>query len=267
MALREPLGDLYEELGVARGASRDEITAAYRARAKELHPDARPDDATAAERFARVGAAYRVLVGSRGTGAVRRVACTASGTAAVAPRPAPVAGSPGAPAAPPPVPSKPFRLSRRGARWAAWGGVALVVLGLVVGAFVFSLQRHDADLRANGVAAVATVIPVDGERVLEFETRDGRVVRATESVKTGEEAPALGSRVPIHYDRSDPTSIVTDDSHTGRNVTLWIVAVKLTLGGGVLMWFGLRRLRRVGDPLSGSSSAGSAAPTGSRTPP
>ena len=52
MALREPLGDLYEELGVARDASRDEITAAYRARAKELHPDARPDDATAAERFA-----------------------------------------------------------------------------------------------------------------------------------------------------------------------------------------------------------------------
>ena len=31
---------------------------------------------------------------------------------------------------------------------------------------------------------------------------------------------------PIHYDRTDPTSIVTDDSHTGRNVTLWIVAVK-----------------------------------------
>ena len=60
--------------------------------------------------------------------------------------------------------SKPFRLSRRGARWAASGGAALVVLGLVVGAFVFSLQRHDADLRANGVAAVATVIPVDGER-------------------------------------------------------------------------------------------------------
>ncbi len=97
---------------------------------------------------------------------------------------------------------------------------------------------------ANGVAAVATVIPVDGERVLEFETRSGRVVRATESVKSGEEAPPLGSRVPIHYDRSDPTSIVTDDSHTGRNVTLWIVAVKLTIGGAILAGFGVRRLRR-----------------------
>jgi hypothetical protein len=50
--------------------------------------------------------------------------------------------------------------------------------------------------------------------------------------------------VRIHYDADDPTAIVTDESHTGRDVTLWIVAVKLVLGGGVLTWFGLRRLRR-----------------------
>ena len=82
------------------------------------------------------------------------------------------------------------------------------------------------------------------ERVLEFETRNGRVVRATESVKTGEEEPGIGSRVPIHYDRADPTNVVTDEDHTGRDVTLWIVAVKLTIGGAVLVGFGLRRLRR-----------------------
>src|SRR5207253_1007232 len=51
---------------------------------------------------------------------------------------------------------KPSRLSRRGARWAAWGGAVLVVLGVVVGAFVLSLQRHDADLEAHGVAATAS---------------------------------------------------------------------------------------------------------------
>ncbi len=67
---------------------------------------------------------------------------------------------------------------------------------------------------------------MNGERRLEFETASGRVVRATESVKTGEEQPPVGSQVRIHYDRNDPTSIVTDESHTGRNVTLWIVAVK-----------------------------------------
>ena len=222
---------------MARDASRDEIAAAYRARAKELHPDARPDDGTAADRFARVGTAYRVLSDpaerARYDATLDRTPpppCRAPSTA------------PG-PARPAPAP-KPFRLSRRGARWAAGGGAALIVLGIVVGAFVFSLQRHDADLRANGVAAVATVVPVNGERRLEFETASGRVVRATESVKTGEEQPPLGSHVPIHYDRHDPTSIVTDESHTGRNVTLWIVAVKFVLGGSVLIWFGTRRLRR-----------------------
>ena len=236
MAIRQPLGDLYEELGVPRDASRGEIAAAYRARAKELHPDTRPADTEAAQRFARVGAAYRVL-----SDPAERARYDAS--LVVAP---PAFATTSTPAAPTPPP-KPRRLGRKGARWCVWGGSALVVLGLVVGAFVFSLQRHDADLRAHGVATTAVVIPVNGngDRRLEFETRDGTVIRATESVKTGEEAPAIGSRVRIHYDPHDPTSIVTDESHTGRDVTLWIVAVKFTLGGAVLVWFGSRALRRL----------------------
>jgi hypothetical protein len=114
-----------------------------------------------------------------------------------------------------------------------------------VGAFVFSLERHDADLRAHGIATTAVVVPGNGERRLEFETADGTVVRTKESVKTGEEAPAIGSRVRIHYDPHDPSNIVTDESHTGRDITLWIVAVKFVLGGAVLMWFGIRALRRM----------------------
>jgi DnaJ domain/Protein of unknown function (DUF3592) len=229
VAIRHPLDDLYQELGVARDATRDEIAAAYRARAKEVHPDTQPMDAGAADRFARVGAAYRVLSDPR-----ERARYDAS----LLLSPSLERGRPAASA------SRPHRLSRRGARWCAWGGAALIVLGFVVGAFVFSLQRHDADLRANGVTTTAVVVPVNGERQLEFETRDGTVVRAQESVKSGEEAPRLGTRVRIHYDPDDPTTVVTDESHTGRNVTLWIVAVKLVLGGGVLVWFGLRRLRR-----------------------
>lgn len=225
MAVQQPLGNLYEVLGVTRGATPDELTAAYRARAKELHPDARPGDVTAAERFARVGAAYRVL--SDPAERARYDTSSAPAATAVAPRPRPK-----------------FRLTRRTARWAAGGGALLIVLGIVIGGFVFSLQRHDAHLRANGVAVVATVVSVNGERRLEFPTADGRVIRATESVKSGEEQPALGSQVPIHYDRNDPTSIVTDASHAGRNITLWIVAVKLTVGGAVLLWFGVRRLWR-----------------------
>jgi hypothetical protein len=239
VALRQPLRDLYEELGVAPDATREEIAAAYRARAKALHPDTRPIDADAAERFARVGVAYQVL-----SNPARRARYDASLLAPPPPEPRP---APSVAPASPPAPRKPHRLSRKGARWCAWGGSALIVLGLVVGAFVFSLQRHDADLRAHGVAATAVVVPngATGDRRLEFETRDGTVVRAQEAVKTGEEQPAIGSRVKIHYDPDDPSAIVTDESHTGRNVTLWIVSVKFVVGGAVLVWFGVRRLRRV----------------------
>jgi hypothetical protein len=125
-----------------------------------------------------------------------------------------------------------------------YGGIVLVVLGLAAAAWVVSLQRHDADLRSRGVAAVATVVEGNGRRLLEFRTRGGRTVRAAERTKSGEAQPSLGAQVPIHYDKNDPTTIVTDESHTGRDVTLWIVAVKLVIGGAVLAVFGARRLRR-----------------------
>jgi DnaJ-class molecular chaperone len=53
--------DLYQRLGIQRGASEQEIKKAYRSLAKQLHPDRNKDNPKAAERFAQVTAAYDLL--------------------------------------------------------------------------------------------------------------------------------------------------------------------------------------------------------------
>lgn len=235
MTISQPVGDLYSELGVDEHASHDQIVAAFRARAKALHPDMNPGDAEAAEQFKTLGRAYHVLADAEARtryDAGRVVA--GAGMPGVASRVAPVAVMPR------------FQLTRKAARWLVGSGIAMIVLGIASAVWVVSLQRYDADLRARGVAATAVVVDVRGDRYLEFTTKDGRRVRTQEAQKTGDVAPDLGARVPIHYDRSDPSTVVTDQSHTGRDVTLWIVAVKLVVGGGLLIWFGRRRLRRPG---------------------
>src|SRR4051812_31524466 len=56
--------DYYEVLGVAKGASADEIKKSYRKIAMQFHPDRNPGDKAAEEKFKEAAEAYDVLSNS-----------------------------------------------------------------------------------------------------------------------------------------------------------------------------------------------------------
>ena len=53
--------DLYQRLGIKRGASEAEVKKAYRSLAKQLHPDRNQDNPKAADRFNQITQAYDIL--------------------------------------------------------------------------------------------------------------------------------------------------------------------------------------------------------------
>jgi DnaJ-class molecular chaperone len=53
--------DLYQRLGIKRGASEAEVKKAYRSLAKQLHPDRNKDNPKAGERFNQITQAYDIL--------------------------------------------------------------------------------------------------------------------------------------------------------------------------------------------------------------
>jgi hypothetical protein len=137
-----------------------------------------------------------------------------------------------------------FQLTRRGAKWAVISGILCIIGGIAFGWLVLSLEHHDAELRSRGRNALATVVDTTAGIRLQFVTPDGQLIDAKLPQKSGDGDPVVGHQVKIRYDPSDPTDVITDNSTIARDITLWIVSVKLLICGPLLVIFGAIRLRR-----------------------
>jgi len=234
--------DYYGMLGLEPDATEDQIARAYRLLAKELHPDVAPP-VDGGDRFKELTRAYEVLGNPR----TRRD--YDSVRAGLLPRPRPRIEEQPAPIfgdGPPPR----FRASRqRNIGWTrrrAWlacvAGVVVLALGIAMSLFTLALQRHDASLRAGRVAVRATRVVDDGRPFVEFKTPDGHVVHTREPEQ--QNPGVRGSTVAVLYDPSHPTDVIADESYLARNITFWIVAIKLLVGGPIFAVLGGRALRR-----------------------
>jgi curved DNA-binding protein CbpA len=117
---QDPVPDLYQLLGVARDAPREQIAQAWRRRARAEHPDARPGqpDGEAGEaeaRFRALAGAWQVLSDPGRRAAYDRALGAGRGAAMPAPVPVPVRRvRPGGAAGPvpgPPLRAGPVRVS------------------------------------------------------------------------------------------------------------------------------------------------------------
>jgi tetratricopeptide (TPR) repeat protein len=70
------LDKCYQLLGICRGASLDELKAAYRSLARKFHPDLNPGDLDASQRFIALNEAYQVLLGKIQAHSVRTAPVT-----------------------------------------------------------------------------------------------------------------------------------------------------------------------------------------------
>lgn len=231
--------DFYAELGVEPTASVDAIATAFRELAKRLHPD-RPD-AGDAERFTAVVAAYEVLGDARLRRAYDDIRIASSPPPRATAAPVPTTGSRGQIKA-----TLDPRTARRNARRWLGAGVAVFLVGVLVAILVIRVQAHDHSRRAGRLKTEAVIVLTGGRADIRFTTASGTVVRVPEPDRVNPGSDRAGQKLAVLYRPGDPRDVLVDESTAARDITLWIVAVKLLVGGAIFVGVGLHGRRRVG---------------------
>ena len=236
--------DFYAVLGVAPTASSDEVGVAFRSLAKELHPDRVGAQASEVERFKSVTAAYEVLGDDRLRRSYDEVRFDLAARTAAAARPAAVGADRGVVSASAgPKRAVDAKLARRnGRRWLA-AGIVVTLLGLLAASVVVRIQTNERSRRSGRVKTTATLVVSATARVVRFTTTTGEVVEVPEPARVNPGTQRNGQTITVLYRPDRPRDVIISESTVARDITLWIVAVKLLVGGIVFLVVGTRRLR------------------------
>jgi DnaJ domain len=234
--------DFYAVLGVPATATGEEINVAFRALAKRLHPDRVGAAAAESERFKTVTAAYEVLGDDRLRRSYDQVRLEAGPAtrAAIAANVARTAAADSASGLGSPLP--PEKIRRAARRWIA-AGVAVSLAGVLAAGLVAHLQVDEHARRAGRVKADAVLVVRATGNEIRFTTSVG-TVQVAEPARVNPGAERDGESLTILYRRDRPSDVIIDESTVARDITLWIVAVKLLVGGAIFVIVGIRRLRQ-----------------------
>ena len=118
------------------------------------------------------------------------------------------------------------------------------IAGVLVAGLVVHFQAGDRAHRAGRVKTEATLIVSAGGNDVRFTTAAHTVVEVKEPNRVNPGAERDGQHMAVLYRPDRPTDVIIDESTTARDITLWIVALKLLVGGPVFLVVGIRRLRR-----------------------
>ena len=220
--------DFYAVLGVEPTATADDVNLAFRALAKRLHPDRvgdasrRPSSSSRSPRpttCSERAAAPELRPGADRCGPEprRRAGVT---TRDRAPRRARRAARVLAPEV----------VRRNGRRWIA-AGVAVSLIGMLVATLIVHLQIDERTRRAGRVKTDAVLVVSPTRSDVRFTTATGEVVQVAEPARVNPGAERNGQRIAVLYRPDRPTDVIIDESTAARDITLWIVALKLLVGG------------------------------------
>lgn len=218
--------DHYATLGVSPDADGEEVARAYRSAAKALHPDRYGGDLA---RFQELTVAWEALRDPE-----LRAEYDRGRSDGPVSRPAPSRHTGMARRRAPRTPS------RGGALLMVWAGAFLALVGVAAAVLTAALMADSARFRDESIAVTATVVDGPGGSEVLFTTREGEVVQVPEPEP--DNPNAAGVSLGIRYAIDDPTEVRVDESTLARDITVGIVALKLLIGGPVLIVVGARRL-------------------------